>query len=394
MMADAGPVRARARRRGLVPGERAFAALFALVLAFRVGLAFQVPTDSSEVLRNLGFAAHLPQLGVRFYEALPRDFQPEPWTGVWTKRPFNYPPTTLAFFAAMAGAGLGIAWVKLALTLCDAASALLFRRYGSSTAALLFLLNPVSVFYGSHEGQFEPLQVLLIVLAAAATRRGHWFRSGLFFALGVQAKLFAILLAPWIAHRMWQAPGRPRSAALRFLGGCAAGVAPFTGFYLASPGLMLIGLRFLRGGEPFNPFLWNPLDRAHIEWLPVPMFVWMSLVTSAMVALAAGDAAWRRLSHREPPWAHAPFIAFWSVLKTTRLTALYYAIVGDAFVFCLLERRALAHALLALQLVACPRSLLLLAGAEPFGHVESPVTRAQMARCLLTCDMRSPAARP
>lgn len=366
--------------------ERVFLGLFAAILGFRIVLALQVPSDSSEVLRHLGFTAHVGELGVRFYTATPKDFRPEPWTSVWTNRHYNCPPVALAFFALFSSWGLGIAWVKLALTFADAVTAFLFRRDLSRWGSLLFFASPVAMFYGSHEGQLEPLQTLFIVLAAAATRREKWFRSGLLFALSVQVKVFGALLVPWIAYRLL-ARGN-RSDLVRFSAGCLVGVLPFAGFYWVSPGAMWASV-WRRGPDSFNPFWWNAFDSAHRDWLPDWLFVWMSIVTSTMLGVAVCSAL-QRLRSGERPWDHVPFISFWSILKLVDLTALYYAIVGDAFVFCLVERRALAHALLALQLLACPRSALLLAGRPPFGHAESAASQALLAQCLWTCDLRAP----
>jgi len=363
-----------------------FLGLFSAILGVRIVLALQVPSDSSEVLRHLGFTAHLGELGFRFYTATPRDFRPEPWTSVWTNRPYNCPPLALAFFALFSSWGLGIAWVKLALTFADAGTALLFRRDLSPWGSLLFFASPVAMFYGSHEGQLEPLQTLFIVLAAAATRREKWFRSGLLFLLSVQVKVFGALLAPWIASRLLTRGNR--SDLVRFSAGCLVGVLPFAGFYWVSPGAIWASV-WSRGPDSFNPFWWNPFDSVHRDWMPAWLFVWMSIVTSTMLSLAVCSAL-RRLWSGERPWDHVPFVSFWSVLKLVDLTALYYAIVGNAFAFCLVERRALAHALLALQLLACPRSALLLAGRPPFGHAESAASQALLAQCLWTCDLRAP----
>src|SRR5687768_9498590 len=113
--------------------EGIFIGAFLAILAYRVVLSFETPSDSSEVLRHLGFTAHLGELGIRFYEATPKSFQPEPWAYVWSNRHYNCPPMGMLFHAGFASLQLGIAWVKLALTLCDAASALLFKRYVSRT---------------------------------------------------------------------------------------------------------------------------------------------------------------------------------------------------------------------------------------------------------------------
>src|SRR6266702_4374492 len=130
--------------------ERVFLGLFSAILGVRIVLALQVPSDSSEVLRHLGFTAHLGELGFRFYTATPRDFRPEPWTSVWTNRPYNCPPLALAFFALFSSSVLGVASVKLGLAVSDAGTVHLFRRALPRWGSLLFFASGVLMFYGPH----------------------------------------------------------------------------------------------------------------------------------------------------------------------------------------------------------------------------------------------------
>jgi hypothetical protein len=364
--------------------ERIFAALFVIVVLGRAFLAFQVPVDSSDLLRHLGFTAHLDELGFRFYEAEPRDFRREPWSGMWPAQRYVYPPVALMFFSAFSSLGLGIVWIKLAVTLADVASGVLFRVYVSRWAALLALVNPQAVFYGSHEGQFEALQTLAMILTAVAVLHRQWFWAGLAFSLSVQIKLFGALMLPWLLWRVYHEPD-VRAAVSRLVVGVAAGVVPFAGFYAHTPDLLLnLGAQ----RTLFNPFWWDVRDRLHLDWMPVWMFQWMTLVSWAIVALLVVVAARAsRRSEWEALAGYLPLLGFWSILKTTAWAQLWYALAAYGLIFCCLDRRRLIHALLALHLILCPRSVMLLSGQEPFGHHESERTQELLRRCRFTCDL-------
>ncbi|MEQ1898215.1 MAG: glycosyltransferase family 87 protein [Vicinamibacterales bacterium] len=363
-----------------------FWGLFLVLGLYRVSLCVQVPTHTADALRHLGFTAHLPQEGWRFYTHVGDDFRPEAWTDVWGNLKYFYPPVTAVFFAAFAWLQFGLAPLKLVLTACDVASALVLRRVFSPWAALVFFANPVSMFYTSHEGQFEALQTLFILLTALATIRRHWFGAGLLLALSGQVKLFGFFLGPWLLEQLLRHSGNRRTDLRRAATGFAIGVLPFAGFYVVAPKLLLFALE--GNGRRFNPFFWNPYDQSYFEWIPTWMAEWMSGVSWAILIVAA-LATFLMAVRRESFTAGLPLLLFWGPLKRVAWTEFWYPIVSPGFLVCLLPRRRLAWGLLLLHTTVCVRSVMILGGAPHFGFKEPEYRVEWMATCLWRCDART-----
>src|SRR6266849_5136340 len=227
--------------------------IFAGALILRVALCFQVPTVTSDAYRNLGYASHAFDPGVSIYSTTAKNFAPEPWHRQWPDLGYPYPPVVLLFFYSFSIFGAGFFWVKITLTIIEVFCAYLFKKRISGLAAILYFCSPVSIWYASHEGQFEPLQVLFIVLTVAAVGSRRWGMPGLLLALSIQVKQFGVLLFPWVAYELWQSStnGQDRLKAATFFGlGCSAGFLPFLGFYRQKPDLLV---------SPLNaPIIFSP----------------------------------------------------------------------------------------------------------------------------------------
>ena len=88
--------------------------------------------------------------------------------------------------------GIGFFWVKLVLTLFDFVSAALIGRATSWWAGLIVFSAPIGVWYTSHEGQYESLVTLLVIISVLSARGRNWIMAGASFMLALQAKQFAI----------------------------------------------------------------------------------------------------------------------------------------------------------------------------------------------------------
>ncbi|HEY6892664.1 MAG TPA: hypothetical protein VI258_00745, partial [Rhodanobacteraceae bacterium] len=177
------------------------------------------------------------------------------WAAVsWAELPYNYPPMTLAFFALVAAVSPTVFFAKLALTLVEGINAFLVRRVsGSNTLALVYWASPLSIWWVSKEGQFEPLQALfmLFALLAAASRP---FYAGLSVALGVSTKATAAAMTPWV---LGEAAQTGRKAVLLALAGFALGLLPIAFSQWSYAGVYNV----LNYSSPlvYNPYYWNPL---------------------------------------------------------------------------------------------------------------------------------------
>jgi len=315
---------------------RATAVGIALVACLRLALCAQPMSDTSDTYRNLGYAYHLRDAGISLYTTFARDFQPESWATAWPDLPYTYPPVTLCFFASIASLGLGIFFVKLALTVIDLFVGLVFARQVSPWAGLLYFANPASLWLVSREGQFEPLVVLSLTLCILAAHRERWVGAGVFFALALQTKQFALLLLPWL---LWRA----RWARLSL--GIGLGFLPFLGFYLKAPGLLLLPFRYTQGEAAFNPYhwqFWGPWG-----WIPRTDFIWCSLLSTAILALPV--VAWWRSSRTLGSAVDLlPFTLCWAALKVARYAQFWYPLASPPFLLCLRDRKALVTGLLVL----------------------------------------------
>jgi hypothetical protein len=287
-----------------------------------------LPTETGDIVRNVlyGVAAHADGIAVA---AEPLTHLYPQWTGVaWARFPYNYPPVALAFFTLVASISPSVFAAKLALTLIEAINACLIGRLTRSvTLAVLYWASPLSIWWVSREGQFEPLQAMVVLLAiAAATSRP--FVGGFSLALGVSTKVTAGALAPWLARETWSLGTRSRWSAAS---GVALGLAP------------LVAAQWLYGGVTnvarysallaYNPYYWNPLaDRFTGN---APIFVAANEIASygllgILIALAIRSRD--RLAYVAP-------IAFVAFCKLHGNVEFWYWLMLPAFLVPIPERR-------------------------------------------------------
>ena len=116
---------------------------------------------------------------------------------------------TLLLFALIASIHTSILWGKIVFTIFDALSAwIIAKSTGDRWLALLYWLNPISLWYSSREGQFEGYVVFWMGCALWALQRRKPWAFGL-IGLAVQSKLFPAFLGIWFIVRMsWKEPKR------------------------------------------------------------------------------------------------------------------------------------------------------------------------------------------
>ena len=334
------------------------------------------------MFRHLGFSSHL---GLDLYHNTPKDYGTEFWTQFWPTQKYIYPPGVPLFFSLFSVLGLGLFWVKFTLTLCELAASLVIARVLGPGAGLLVFSAPVSVWYTSHEGQYEGLLGLLVVTAIAAANRRKWLVTGLAWMVALQLKQLAVLLGPFLLARMLAGDPHERLPAIvRFAIGLVLGFWPFASFYWQAPDLWLRPLQGLN--LFFNPFHWKFWEPGHFGWNPPWLIGWNSVATYLSLAVTLGFIASRR---RIAALLEAsPLMVFWLVVKSLNWAQFWYAILVPPFTFCLANHRRLAIALLAVHWLQCGRSIELLRGHE-FGFREHQATIDHFERCVWTCDYRA-----
>jgi len=243
---------ARSRRRLAATIALVFAC--ALVAVLRLHECTLLPVDTGDIVRHLLYGRAVAVHGFAAAAEPLTAFAPDWQEVAWAAFPYSYPPVTLAFFALVAALLPSVFFAKLALTVLEAVNASLIARLtGSRWLGVLYWASPMSIWWVSREGQFEPLQAFFSLLATLFALLAAPFLCGLAIALAIAVKMTAAALLPWLAVRLWQSGRRACAwAAAGFIVGCL----PLLAAQVAYGGVSNV-LRFGRL-LVYNPYYWNP----------------------------------------------------------------------------------------------------------------------------------------
>lgn len=354
------------------PRSGIFLAVLAGVSLLRLHECLLPPARSGDLYRHLYTGIMVREEGWKA-AALPlTSWSPDlAQLAPWSDHAYNYPPLALGFFVALSLVSPSVLAAKLLLTLCEAANAwLVFTLVRSRWVALAYWALPLSVCWVSREGQFEPLQNLLLLFGLRLMQQGR--PAG--FGAGVAAclvKLSAALLVPYWLGRWLQLDGRRRLGALGWILGA---LIPLGAACLAWPVISQV-LSTATWPVTFNPWHWrSPFDPRYGGWFSVPVLLLMRAATLVFAAACVWLAIRRRLG--------------WSVLASIGLFLLSSSLMGvfQGWYFCaltpflLLASDTRARILLLVLLQCCePQSVYSLLGrssgrAGPYDHV--PVTQS------------------
>jgi hypothetical protein len=359
---------------------------FFLVLALRIIFCAQAPIETTDLYRHLGFTSHFLENPKGFYWLVPEDFPDEFWSDFWGEVPYLYPPVALLFFAFFGTLGIGLFWVKLALTLCDLGTAVLIGRASSWWGALLVFSAPASVWYTSHEGQYESLVTLLMVFSIFSMRLGRWKLAGAAFLLALQTKQLAIMIAPYLLFEIFNRI-RPKQlrAAKGFLIGFGVALLPFLPFYYWRPNLWLLPLQ--NQGNLLNPFFWpffcSNASMAHFDECSDFRALWNALVSFAPLALMALFLAHGHFRRKFPQ--SLPTIGFWVMIKSAAWVMNWYMLLLPACSFTLWRYRRCMIALLVIFWLQCGQQVASIIGDI---RIEEPATIARFQQCIWRADYR------
>lgn len=289
----------------------------ALVLLWRLSFCAQVMTNTSDLVRHLLYGdlvwRHGPSVAAEPLIALPYQFPLHHWIDL----PYSYPVGALAFFTLLAGVWPTLLFAKLALTALEALNAwFVWRLTGRRWMALVYWAAPVSLFWVSHEGQFEPLQNLFVFAALFVLPRRP-AAGGALLALAVQVKLTAVVALPWA---IVDAIRRDRPLGRWVAGGFLLGLLPTLAaqpFYPAA----LQPLLFSRMLE-LNPYFWDAFDPEMFTWNPPWLIALHALASCAVLFILI--AGMLRSTDR---WAYVAPLLFVLFAKTATQFQFWYWIV-------------------------------------------------------------------
>lgn len=295
--------------------------IFGGIALLRLAYCFMLPPYTTDLLRNLGYGKAFWLWGFQLYDLTPYDLSPWPVQFLWPNHHYPYPASTLLFFAGVASVSSAVWWGKLALTGLEAINSwLVYKTSGDRWLALLYWANPISIWFVSREGQFEPYVAFWTLLAIYGLRHDRAWAYGA-WGLAVQAKLFPILLAPLFLARMaWRAPG---TLSQQVAWGLASGL----------PSWLAMGWsdylwRFLQPGylPAYNPLTWTLTDTSLYPFFPF----WLVLAhwIAGVVYLAFGLIAIRKTGR----WLEfAAPLALVVLVKANVIGQFWYFILLPAF---------------------------------------------------------------
>ena len=273
----------------------------------------------------------------------------------WALLPYNYPPVTLLFFVITSAISPTLFFAKLSLTAIEGVNAWLIGRYTEQKwLGALYWASPASIWWVSHEGQFEPLQSLFLIGAIVALRR-YRALGFLLLALAIQVKLLAILMLPWFLFQI-----RDEGKKLQITSIVALCIGFIPTMIAATQYPVMAGLGRTVNSLRFNPYFWNFLDPAIFLWIPTWLVVINQVVSYSLliVLILAARRPTRSITYFAP-------IAFVVLVKGSMLAQFWYFLQLPAFLLPLRERR-LRFWLIALTPVLDVYSLAQMV-AGPFG---------------------------
>ncbi len=181
---------------------------FLLIGLLRLMYCFRVPLDTTDLMRNLGYGIEFWRYGIQVYNLAPEDFSPASYSVLWSVHHYTYPAITLLFFAILSLTWPSIFFGKLILTIIAAINCrLIYKLTESRLLSLLYWLHPISIWFGSHEGQFEEMVVFWVLLSLIYLQKRNPL-SYLFLAIGIQTKLFPVFLFPYFVWKTYKEGNR------------------------------------------------------------------------------------------------------------------------------------------------------------------------------------------
>ncbi len=335
----------------------AFAIITVAITAIRLWFCWQLPVNSGDVVRHIYQGLFVLRDGPASAGIPLRELAPELSSVSWSLVPYGYPPVTLAFFTGLAALSPTIAAVKIALTGVEALNAVLLGTITRSRwLGLAYWASPVSIWWVSGEAQFEPLQAGFMFGAVLALRTRPALAAAL-LGLGIQVKLSAVLLLPWVAWRIWNDHPERRGVAVAAF---ALSLAPIVA---VSATYSVVGaITGAMGSLRYNPYHWNVLDSTRFLWNPG----WLVAANAVATLSMLGALIW--LARRsEDRLAYLAPILFLIVLKSTALSQFWYILLMPAFLAPIPDRKVRAGLILATPLLDVRSSIQLLLG--PFGWI-------------------------
>jgi hypothetical protein len=279
-----------------------------------------LPVETGDIARNVLYGALVNQSGVGA-SLHPLTYYSQQWSQIsWALFPFSYPPIALAFFSFVAAVSPTIAAAKIVLTAFEAANALLIRRLSGSTwVAVAYWASPLSIWWVSREGQFEPVQAFFSLIALLTLSTAPLV-AGLAIALAVGTKVTAGALIPYI---LWRSLKTSHAQTGMVILGALLGFLPVIFAEIAYGA----GTNVLKYGAllRYNPYYWN-LSSDMFAWNSSPQIVADQIATWTYLIVLV----WYLCKDRFHP-GYLAAIAFLVFCKTHSNVQFWYMLLLPSF---------------------------------------------------------------
>ena len=184
----------------------------ALAAAWRVPLLLMPPTLSTDIYRYV-WDGRIQRLGYNPYLIVPSDPAHQELHTAETRLmnhrglPTPYPAGAELFFRAVMSVHESARAMKVALAICDAASAAvllvwLVESRRNPWWVLAYAWNPLVSIEGAGNGHVDLLGTLLLLLTALLLSRGRRTIAALTLALGIAVKFLPVVLLPLFWRRV------------------------------------------------------------------------------------------------------------------------------------------------------------------------------------------------
>ncbi len=297
------------------------------VACIRIIYCLELPANTGDILRHTVYGLLVNQYGLHMAD-LPLAEIGEDLTYIcWSDKPFNYPTLTLAFDALVTAVSPTIFSMKLALTLLEALSAVfIYMHTKEKLLALIYWASPISIWWVSHEGQFEPLQNLFIIIAIYLLPRRSVL-AWIYLALAVQVKLFAVFLLPLFLISQKNSGALTKHIGFFVIGFIPTAVASL--FYSPISNLVHSAALF------YNPYYWNLFNLRVFGWNPPWLVAFNQIASYGILILLVvllfrtkkkasylgplGFIAFVKLLPNAQSWYMTTTTAFFLPIQNTRL---------------------------------------------------------------------------
>ena len=245
-----------------------FTLLFISVAALRFFYCIQLPVNTGDITRHIYYGLFVDHKGLYAAGKSLIELDPHLQKVAWSYLPYNYPIVTLLFFSIVAKLSPTIFFAKFVLTLIEALNSLLVYKYSKQHfLALIYWASPISIWWVSHEGQFEPLQSVFVISALCILQKRKHL-AFILLALAVQVKLTAVLFLPYfLLQTRHEKPEILSQVFIAF----AIGFLPtfFSMFHFPAISQILSTITILK----YNPYYWNIFNYSMFGWNPIGLII-------------------------------------------------------------------------------------------------------------------------